>query len=224
MANVLLVEDNQELARNVREWLEFNKYRVEWAADGADALQLLDASVFDLIILDWEIPTVQGVDVCRKFRTRGGSTPVLMLTGKDKVDEKVQALDAGADDYLTKPFHMNELAARLRALLRRGPVAADHKLKKGNIELDRDRHEVRCSGELIKLYPREYELLEFFMNNPNTVFSANDLLQSVWTLDADASETAVRTCIKTLRRKVTPEGAESPIETVHGVGYKFRDP
>lgn len=222
MAKILLVEDNPELARNVRDWLEFQQYRVECTADGADALQLLGAANFDLIILDWEIPSIQGVDLCRKFRAQGGSTPVLMLTGKDRVDEKVHALDAGADDYLTKPFHMNELSARLRALLRRGAVAVDNKIKRGDLELDRDKHEVWLGRQLIKLYPREYDLLEFLMTNPNVVFSANDLLQSVWSLDADASETAVRTCIKTLRRKVTADGAQPSIETVHGVGYKFR--
>lgn len=222
MAKILLVEDDPDLSAFVREWLEFEKFRVEQVDDGADALQMLQVTTFDVVILDWDLPSMPGTELCRRFRAAGGTTPVLMLTGKQAIDDKVAAFGVGADDYLTKPFHLNELSARLKALLRRGTVASDNKLRLRDIELDRLTHDVYVKGELIKLYPREYDLLEFLMTNPNVAFSADDLLSKVWTMDANASETAVRTCIKTLRRKISGESDDSPIETVHGVGYKFR--
>lgn len=222
MAKILLVEDDPDLSAFVREWLEFEKFRVEHVDDGADALQMLQVTGFDLVILDWDLPSMSGTELCRRFRASGGTTPVLMLTGKQAIDDKVAAFGVGADDYLVKPFHLNELSARLKALLRRGTVASDNKLRLRDIELDRLTHDVYVKGELIKLYPREYDLLEFLMSSPNVAFSADELLSKVWTMDANASETAVRTCIKTLRRKISGEPDDSPIETVHGVGYKFR--
>jgi DNA-binding response OmpR family regulator len=221
MPRILFVEDDPEMSIFVQDWLESEKFRVEHTADGADAWQIMEMTSFDLIILDWELPSIHGVELCRKFRAKGGTTPVLMLTGKGHLDDKVSALDVGADDYLTKPFHLAELSARLRALLRRGNVAAENKLIAGDIEIDRVKHEVKVRGAVVKLFPRDYDLLEFLMTNANTVYSADSLLMHVWNMDGDANETAVRSCIKNLRKKICASDEGCPIVTVHGVGYKF---
>lgn len=221
MAKILLVEDNLELAERLVEWLKFNKYTVEHVANGNDACQMLEVATYDILILDWDIPGKTGVEVCASLRLNGGSTPVLMLTGKDAAPDKVKALDAGADDYVTKPFNMDELGARLRALLRRGKVESSSKLTAGPLELDRGSREVSMNGKKLRLFPKEYSMLELFMNNQNRVFSPSEILNAIWTLDSSGSEDTVRTFMKTLRRKVTPEGGECPIKTVYGFGYKM---
>ncbi len=221
MAKILLVEDNQELAQRLIEWLKFNKYTVEHAANGEDACELLDLSAFDIVVLDWDLPGKSGLEVCKSLRTKGGTIPVLMLTGKDAAMDKVSALDAGADDYVTKPFNSEELGARIRALLRRGKVESSSKLVAGALELDRTSHEVCLNGKKLRLFPKEYSMLELFMNNQNRVFSLDDILNAIWTMDSSGSEETVRTFMKTLRRKVTAEGGECPIKTVYGFGYKF---
>lgn len=221
MAKILLVEDDLLLADNVKQWLTFNNFSVEHATRGDDAMHLLEVSNYDLVILDWDLPELSGVEVCREFRQKGGETPVLMLTGKDLILDKVKALDAGADDYVTKPFHMDELAARLRALLRRKSVTASNRISAAWLELDRTTHEVLSNGAKVRLFPKEFALLEVFMANPNRVYSATDLLSTVWTYDSEASEETVRTYVKTLRKKITIEGKDNPIKTVYGIGYKF---
>ncbi len=221
MAKILLVEDDLDLAARLSEWLKLNKYTVEHVANGEDACQMLELSSFDLIVLDWDLPGKSGVEVCSSLRLHGGETPVLMLTGKDEAADKIRALDSGADDYVTKPFNLGELGARLRALLRRGKVESSNKLQVGPLELDRVSREVYCQGKKLRLFPKEYSLLELFMNNPNRVYSPSEILASVWTMDSNGSEDTVRTFMKTLRRKVTPEGGACPIKTVYGFGYKL---
>ena len=139
MAKILLAEDDLELAARLTEWLKFNKYTVEHVANGNDACQMLELSSFDLVVLDWDLPGKSGVEVCANLRNKGGSTPVLMLTGKDESQDKIQALDSGADDYVTKPFNMGELGARLRALLRRGKVESSNRLLAALPEPERHR-------------------------------------------------------------------------------------
>lgn len=221
MAKILLVEDNLNLAQLLIDWLKFNKYTVEHATNGEDACHLLDLSSYDIVVLDWELPGKSGLEVCSAIRTKGGTIPVLMLTGKDAPLDKVAALDTGADDYVTKPFNTDELGARIRALLRRGKVESSSKLVAGALELDRVSHEVSLNGKKLRLFPKEYSMLELFMNNQNRVFSLADILNSIWTMDSNGSEETVRTFMKTLRRKVTAEGCECPIKTVYGFGYKF---
>ncbi len=221
MAKILLVEDDKLLIKNVCQWLAVDKHTVEVAMDGKDAVDLLRTYKYDAIILDWMLPGLDGIDVLRKFRETGGSTPVLFLTGKTSIAEKEIGLDAGADDYLTKPFHMKELSARVRALLRRPADLGMTVLKARNIEIDLKKHTVSRSGQLIKMMRKEYALLEFLARHPNQLFSAEALIERVWHAERDTSPIAVRTYITRLRAKLDNEGEDSIIETVHGVGYKL---
>jgi DNA-binding response OmpR family regulator len=218
MAKILVVEDDKTVAEQLRTLLTFEHHNVEAVHDGSDAASNLKAYHYDVIILDWELPGKSGVDVLKEFRARGGKTPILMLTGKGSTDEKEHGLDAGADDYLTKPFAMKEVAARVRALLRRpAPVAADNILRTGDLSLDASRYQVEKNGCRVSMLPKEFALLEFLMRHPNSVFSSEALLNRVWPADSEATEEALRSTMKRLRKKVDPDGAL--IKTVHGVGY-----
>ncbi len=224
MAKILLVEDDTDLSGRVGEWLTFEQHSVESVFDGLEASQRLRIYSYEVVILDWELPKMSGIEVCKEFRGRGGATPILMLTGKGTVTEKEAGLDAGADDYLTKPFHLKELSARIRALMRR-PVASytGSTLKIGLLELDPSTRRVTRSGEELTLLPKEYALLEFFMRHPNEVFSPDALLNRVWNSESDASTDTIYTYIKMLRKKITPEAPASMIKTVHGVGYRLEN-
>jgi DNA-binding response OmpR family regulator len=222
MAKVLVVEDNRELASMINDWLVFEHYEVEFAYTGSDGMEMLQHYLYDAIILDWELPNKSGIEICRDFRSSGKMTPILMLTGKSEIDDKEMGLDAGADDYLTKPFHMKELGARLRAIIRRAANAPSNVLKAGDIELNPTTFEVTKCGAPIDLLKREFALLEFFMRNPNRVFSAEALLDRVWTSESDATAEALRTTLGRLRKKIDTPAAVSLIKTVHGVGYKLQ--
>ncbi len=222
MAKVLVIEDEADLSGPIKDWLSREQHLVELAENGIEALEKLAVYKFDLIVLDLMIPGVSGMDVCKRFRSQGGTTPILMLTAKSAVEDKEQGLDAGADDYLTKPFHLKELSARVRALLRRHTQSSGPELKIGNICLDVLSRKVTLSGEEVHLVPREFSLLEFLMRHANQVFSAEALLDRVWASDTMASPDTIRTYIKILRKKLGNEG--SLIRTVHGVGYKLESP
>jgi len=222
MAKILIVEDEIDLAYPVRDWLLKEQYLVELSENGRDALEKLRIYKYDLIILDWMIPLVNGVEVCRSFRQSGGTTPILMLTARQLVEDKTTGLDAGADDYLTKPFHLKELAARVRALLRRNIKSSDPILKCGNITVDTLSHKVTVADQEIHLVPKEYSLLEFFMRHRNQVFSAEALLDRVWSSDSTACPDTIRTYIKLLRKKIG-DGSDTVLRTIHGVGYKLED-
>lgn len=224
MAKLLLIEDDAGLCRMIRDWLALEHHNIEIVGDGNEGLEKLQFYEYDLIILDWALPGMQGVDILKEFRNGGGTTPVLILTGKDAVTDKELGFDAGADDYLTKPFHMKELSARLRALLRRPPQYTGDVLKHGDLELDRANHSLSRDGKEIRLLPREFALFEFLMRHPNQVFSADALLNRVWASESDATIDALTTCIKRLRKKLDVEGKDSIIRTLHGVGYKLDMP
>jgi two-component system response regulator PhoP len=220
MAKILLAEDDEALAVTIKNWLEFERNIVEAVTDGASAFENLTAFEYDVAILDWDLPNMTGVQVCQKYRARGGSTPIILLTGKNTVQDKEEGLDAGADDYLTKPFHPKELAARLRAMIRRATNFAPDVVSAGPLTLDREKRLVHMNGEPVHLQPMEYTLLEFFMKNPNQVFSPETLLQRVWDASSDVSLDAIYTCIRRLRKKLDKnKTGESIIRTVHGVGY-----
>ena len=221
MSKILLVEDDQDLVSRITKWLALERYSVEAVGNGQDALELLRNNRYDFIILDWHVPGLTGLEVCRYFRTSGGNTPVLMLTGKTDIADKEAGLDAGADDYLTKPFHPRELCARLRALGRRPVQVLDDELRVGDLTLDMHKFQLRRNGVDIDLLPLEFALIQFLMRNPGRVFEANVLLERVWPVNSEASPEAVRTCIKTLRKKIDMEGMQPVIKTVHGVGYKL---
>src|SRR4030095_15121453 len=202
MAKILLVEDDVQLSRTVKGWLSLEHHSVETVQSGQDALDMLAVYQYDLIVLDWQLPGLSGLELCKEFRSQGGLTPILMLTGKSAIAEKEAGLDAGSDDYLTKPFHMKELSARVRALLRRASGMTSNVLSAGKLVLDPSLYRVTVNGEEIHLQKREFALLEFLMRNPNKVFSAEALLERVWASETDATPFAIRTCMMRLRRKI----------------------
>jgi DNA-binding response OmpR family regulator len=221
MSKILVVDDDSALARRIQTLLTFEQHTVETVGNGTEALQQLLITKYDVIILDLLLPGLNGVEVCREFRARGGTTPIIMLTGKTEVPQKITGLDAGADDYLTKPFHADELMARVRALLRRSSGVLGEVLKAGNLTLEHRSHRVTKNGAEIELSPKEFLLLEFFMRNPNTVFSAEAILDRVWQSDAETSSHTIRTHILRLRGKIDTAGQPSMIQTIAGVGYKL---
>jgi DNA-binding response OmpR family regulator len=224
MAKLLLVEDDIELAEKVKIWLEFEKFNVDVANNGADARNFLSAYSYDAIMFDWELPDTTGVTLCQELRAKGGMMPVLMLTGKSAIDDKEVGFESGADDYLTKPFNLKELSARMRALLRRAPVIQNKVIECKNLTLEVGAFRVTNDGVAIQLSPKEYRLLEYFLQHPNQVFSSKALLDAVWESDSFVSEDTIRTYVKTLRRKVTSKTGECPIKTIHSLGYTVEMP
>jgi DNA-binding response OmpR family regulator len=219
MAKILLAEDDTQLAALVEDWLKSEHHVVDHVETGTDAVDLLNASRFDLLILDWNIPGVSGVEVCNEYRNQGGTSPVLMLTGRDKIEDKEEGLDAGADDYLTKPFHLRELSARIRALLRRPPDMASNVIEHGRLVLDLSACRLLKDGQPIELFPKELALLEFLMRHPNKVFSIEALQERVWSADSEASPETIRVHIARLRSKIEKEGEKQLLRTVHRQGY-----
>ncbi|HEY9871647.1 MAG TPA: response regulator transcription factor [Candidatus Obscuribacterales bacterium] len=221
MAKILLIEDDPALGRMVKDWLTFEHHLVELSADGGEGWDRLQVYEYDLLIIDWDLPEKSGLEICREFRAQGGTTPILMLTGKRSISDKESGFDAGADDYLTKPFHTKELSARVRALIRRSERFLGNILKHKNLVLDPVARTVKRDGKDVDLLPKEFSLLEFLMRHPNQVFSAEALLSRVWSTDSDAGVDAITTCIKRLRKKIDVQGNPSVIRTVHGVGYRL---
>ncbi|MBX9690573.1 MAG: response regulator transcription factor [Candidatus Obscuribacterales bacterium] len=221
MAKILLVEDDRHLASDVVDWLQFEKHIVDHVDDGNEADQRLKFYQYELLILDWELPAVSGVEICRRYRAAGGNAPVLILTGKAEIKDKEQGLDSGADDYLTKPFHLKELSARIRALLRRPAAMTGTVLKVRNLSLDTNTKVLSKDGKEIQLSPKEYALLDFLMRHPDEVFSQEDLLERVWSSESDASIFSVYTAVKTLRKKISDPDEKSVLATVHGLGYRL---
>jgi two-component system OmpR family response regulator len=221
MSKILIVEDEEDLAVQVCDWLTREHHTVEHVANGNEAVDHLAVSKYDVIILDWLLPGLDGIEVCRKYRSMGGKTPILMLTAKSTVEDKETGLDSGADDYLAKPFHLKELSARVRALVRRTSTSSTTILEAGGIVLDPVARTVTKNGAAIHLERKEFNLLEFLMRNANKTFSAEALLDRVWESGSLASPDAIRTYIKSLRKKIDNPGGQSMITTVHGVGYKL---
>lgn len=220
MAKILLVEDDETLATRVREWLESEKHIIEHASNGATACERLEDFKYEVVILDLGLPDMTGIDVLKKFRTSGGITPVLILTGQDGIDDKERGLDAGADDYLTKPFDARELSARLRALQRRPQNFSGVRITAGQLVLDTVSRKVALNGVDVSLKPREFAMLEYMMRRPGKVVSPDELLRNVWGSDSDSTSETIYTHIKNLRKKLTMAGIDPPIKTVHGVGYR----
>jgi DNA-binding response OmpR family regulator len=219
MSKILLAEDDARLSEMIREWLRNEHYNVEAASTGTDAWEILQASGFDLIILDWDLPGRPGIEVCKLFRGNGGTTPVLMLTGKGQIEDKEAGLDAGADDYLTKPFHFKELSARIRALLRRAPQITVGTLSCRGISLDATSFKVAKNGAPVELFPKEFALLEFFLRHPDQVFSLETLQQRIWPTDSESSPETLRVHIARLRSKIESDGEPAILRTVHRRGY-----
>ncbi|MFN6559083.1 MAG: response regulator [Nostoc sp. ChiSLP01] len=220
---ILIVEDDEFNAYALSSVLTNQNYAVEVAADGDVAWDFIQTCDFDLILLDVMLPKLDGISLCRQIRSHGLQVPILLLTGRDSSHEKAIGLDAGADDYVVKPFDQEELVARVRALLRRGGITLQPILERGNLRLDPSSCEVNYAGNLLPLTPKEYGLLELFLRNSQRVFSCGMILEHLWSYEDTPQEEAVRTHIKGLRHKLKAVGAPSDfIETVYGIGYRLK--
>jgi two-component system, OmpR family, response regulator MprA len=221
---ILVVDDERAVRESLRRALELQGYEVELASDGAEALARLAADGQpDAVVLDILMPGVDGLEVCRQIRRRGNSVPVLMLTARDAVGDRVEGLDAGADDYLVKPFALEELLARIRALLRRSVPAPDGVLHFADLELDTGTREVRRGGDTIELTRTEFNLLELFMLNPRQVLTRSIIFERVWGYDFGFASNSLDVYIGYLRRKTETGGKQRLIHTVRGVGYALRE-
>ncbi len=220
---ILLVEDEPTIANFIRQGLTEAGYAVDVAKDGQEGLEYAQAAAYDVLVLDIMLPRLDGIQLLRRLRASGHKTPALMLTARDTVDNRVEGLDAGADDYLVKPFAFPELLARVRALLRRPPLQAGTVLQIGTLYMDTARHVVERNGRLIDLSPREYAILEYLMRHPNQVLSRTQIGEHVWNFDFYNESNVVDVYIGYLRRKVDRPGELPLIHTVRGVGYCLRD-
>ena len=220
---VLVVEDEPGIAQFIRQGLREAGYAVDVAHDGQEGLDYAYVAEYDVLVLDILLPKLDGLDVLRALRDRGIKSPVLLLTAKDTVEDRVRGLDVGADDYLVKPFAFPELVARLRALLRRPPLQMDPVLRFGDLAMDTARREVRRGGRLIELSPREFTLLEYLMRHPRHVLTRTQLAEHVWNFDFFNDSNVVDVYIGYLRRKID-RGFDRPLlHTVRGVGYRLSD-
>jgi DNA-binding response OmpR family regulator len=220
---VLIIEDDRSMAELLKKGLEEENHVVSVARDGAEGLELSEAYQFDVVVLDWMLPRMDGLEVARRLRKNGGSTPILMLTARDAVPDIVKGLDAGADDYLTKPFSFAEFLARLRALGRRPKTAAaPHRLEIGDLTLDPAKHLVFRGRQEIHLTQTEYRLLEFLMRRAGAVASRRAIVEAVWGLDADVEENTLDAFVRLLRSKVDHGHKAKLIHTVRGFGYCVR--
>jgi two-component system phosphate regulon response regulator PhoB len=223
MPKVLVVEDDLVFSYLIQYHLELNHYVVEAVKTGAEGLARLEQRIFDLAILDWMLPDMMGIEVCKRFRAQGGTTPILILTAKNTSEEKAAGLDSGADDYLVKPFDPTELLARLRALLRRPAGWTGKILKVRDVELDTTTYRVTRNGKEVDLALKEIAILELLMRHPNQRFTAEAMLQRLWRSDASASVETVRTHMKTLRKKLCDSDDNSLIRTTRHLGYRIVD-
>jgi two-component system, OmpR family, response regulator MprA len=219
---ILVVDDEPAVRTSLERALSLEGYDVDLAADGATALDRLAAAPPDAVVLDVGMPRVDGLEVCRRMRHAGDRTPVLMLTARDAIDDRVEGLDAGADDYLVKPFALRELRARLRALLRRVDHAAQT-LCYADLTLDPGAHEVHRGARRVDLSRTEFTLLELFMRHPRQVLTRTQIFESVWGYDLGATSNALGVYIGYLRRKTEQAGEPRLLHTVRGVGYVLRE-
>lgn len=221
---ILIVEDEAKIRHFLRQGLLEESYAVDTAVDGEEALYKLDINEYDLVLLDIMLPKVNGIAVCKALREKSSSPPILLLTAKDGVADKVLGLDAGADDYLTKPFSFDELTARIRALFRRGKKADATLLTIGDLSLDPATKTVKRGEQSIMLTTREYALLEYFLRNPNILLTKTQILEHVWDYNFEGLSNIVETYVKYLRKKIkTAPNAPELIHTMRGSGYILRE-
>jgi two-component system response regulator MprA len=222
---ILVVDDEPHVREAVDRALRLDGYQVQLAVDGREALDALADSAPDAIVLDLLMPRVDGLEVCRRLRAAGDRTPVLVLTARDAVSDRVKGLDAGADDYLVKPFALEEMRARLRALLRRGgPSTQGERLRFADLELDAGAHTVRRGARPIELTRMEFLLLELLMRHPRQVLTRTQIFENVWGYDFGPSSNSLEVYVGYLRRKTEAGGEPRLLRTVRGVGYVLREP
>ncbi len=222
-ARILVVDDDQRIAASVRRALAYEGYKVEVAHDGRGALEAARKNLPDLVVLDVMMPGIDGVEVCRRLREAGDDTAVLMLTAKSDVPDRVAGLDAGADDYLVKPFAYDELLARVRSLLRRNRSSNGDRLAYGDIAVDVDAMEVVRGDRPVELTALEFRLLEYFMRNPRVVLSRSQILIEVWGLDVETTSNVVDVYVRYLRQKLEAAGEPRIIHTMRGSGYVLKE-
>ncbi|MDZ4837459.1 MAG: response regulator transcription factor [Candidatus Melainabacteria bacterium] len=221
MAKILVVEDNADLLDNICESLSAHQHNVDQCSDGLSALTYLKTYEYDVIVLDWTLPKVSGIEILKQYRGQGGATPVIMLTGRRDLDDKEVGFDAGADDYLTKPFELRELNMRVGSLLRRGVKAPTDKMQIADVVLDKQAKRVTKGDTDLKLMPKDFAILELLMSYPDKVFSAEAIIDRIWSTSSDASPDVVRKHINRIRTKIDSDSGESLIRTVHGMGYSL---
>ncbi len=222
MPHLLLIEDDEGIVRFLSRALTYEGYQVDVATDGEAGLALARANMPDLVILDWMLPGMDGIEVARRLRAMG-DVLILMLTAKTSVADRVQGLDMGADDYMVKPFNMDELLARIRALLRRSRQEEPKVYRFADLELDTGTHEARRGERVIPLTAKEYELLELFMRHPRQVLTREQIYEQVWQYDFGAASNLLEVYIRYLRRKLEEGGEPRLIHTLRGVGYVLRE-
>jgi two-component system OmpR family response regulator len=220
---VLIVEDEKKMAGLLKKGLEEENHRVSVACDGRAALELARVQEFDVIVLDLMLPAVDGFDIARRLRKNRNETPILILTARDAVPDVVKGLDAGADDYMTKPFSFEEFLARLRSVSRRGPVSRPASLQVGDLVLNPATHQVIRGDDEVRLSPTEFRLLEFLMRRAGRVVSRSAIVQAVWDFDDEVEENTLDVFISLLRNKVDRDCEPKLIQTVRGMGYTIRD-
>lgn len=219
---ILVVDDDHRLCSVVKRGLREEAYVVDVAFDGEEGQYLAEVNPYDLIVLDIMMPKKDGITVCRELRANGVNTPILMLTARDAVEDRVNGLDAGADDYLIKPFAFSELLARVRALLRREGTVRSSEIKVGDLILDTSTREARLGSEVVELTTKEYVLLEYFMRHPNIVLTRTMIEEHAWDYDFDSMSNLVDVYVRRLRRKLGDTGKGEVIQTVRGAGYRLR--
>jgi two-component system, OmpR family, response regulator MprA len=224
MTQILVVDDEPAVRRALERALRLDAYDVALAEDGEQALDTLSEGAVDAVILDIAMPGIDGLEVCRRLRAAGDRTPILMLTARDAIDDRVKGLDVGADDYLVKPFALRELQARLRALLRRVSEDGDGEiLRYGDLELDPSAHQVHRGERLVELSKTEFLLLELFMKHPRQVLTRSTIFENVWGYDFGPTSNALGVYMGYLRRKTEEGGEPRLLHTVRGIGYVLRD-
>ncbi len=220
---ILVIEDEHRISASIKKGLEQEKYAVDVAYDGQDGFDLASDGIYDLILLDLMLPKMDGIQVCRQLRQKNIHTPILMLTAKSQIEDKVAGLDQGADDYLTKPFSFEELLARIRALTRRPHNALSSILQVDDLSLDTTTYEAKRSGQPIALSSKEYSLLEYLIRQQDRIVSKEEIIDHVWSYDADILPNTVEVFIKNLRQKIDHPfpNSQKLIHTVRGFGYKL---
>lgn len=220
---ILLVEDDERIAEALTVALIHQRYTVDIAADGQVGWEMIEAYTYDLLVLDIMLPKVDGLSLCQQVRAHHYPTPILLLTARDTSTDKIIGLDAGADDYVIKPFDLQELLARIRALLRRGSTTLPLVLEWGKLCLNPSRWEVNYGGQALNLTPKEYALLELFLRKNSRIFSRSEILEKLWSAEEFPTEETVKSHIRGIRQKLLTVGAAADlIETVYGVGYRLK--
>jgi len=221
---ILIVDDDRRLCAIIKRGLLEEAYAVDAAYDGEEGEYLAEVSAYDLIILDIMLPIKNGIEICQELRAKRVNTPILMLTAKDAVEDRVRGLDTGADDYLVKPFAFSELLARVRALLRREGISKSPELRVGDLALNTLTRQVWRGQRPIELTTKEYVILEYFMRHPNVVVTRTMIEEHAWDYDFDSLSNLVDVYMRRLRRKIDDEGKDSLIQTVRGAGYRLKAP